>query len=202
MATRNLIMVVSKGVPKIAQYGQWDGYLEGVGMEVLIHLRKIDMVDFRKKVDSLVELSDVDLSTLKELDLYSKRSINVTAEGGLRLKIKYPQASRDCCANIIPLVASGTVTKVILHPEFAEDSLYCEYCYVIDLDKETFEVYKGFNRDPLTQDDRFFHLQKLEDDTEFFPVRIMGLYRLDDLPDDETFLKTGIDYKIPFVKAE
>ena len=87
MATRNLIMVVSKGVPKIAQYGQWDGYLEGVGMEVLIHLRKIDMDDFRKKVDSLVELPDVDLSTLKELDLYSKRSINVTTEGGLRLKI-------------------------------------------------------------------------------------------------------------------
>ena len=73
---------------------------------------------------------------------------------------------------------------------------------MIDLDKETFEVYKGFNRAPLTQDDRFFPLQKLEDDTEFFPVRIMGLYRLDDLPDDETFLKTGIDYKIPFVKAE
>ena len=44
-------MVVSKGVPKIAQYGQWDGYLEGVGMEVLIQLRKMNIEDFRTKVD-------------------------------------------------------------------------------------------------------------------------------------------------------
>ena len=201
MGTRNMTMVYSKGSPKIAQYGQWDGYLEGVGMEVLTQLRRIDINDFRKKVDCLTELRDSEIEEyLKSLETKCGPSSEAQT---LRLKIEFPQISRDCGANILTLVAEGFVNRVKLSTDFAADSLYCEYCYVIDLDKETFEIYRGFNKTPLTQDDRFFPLQKLGDDEdEFFPVRIMGLYRLDDLPDNDTFLKTGTDYKIPFVKAE
>ena len=173
MGTRNLTMVISKGAPKIAQYCQWDGYLEGVGMEILTQLRRIDMGEFRKNVDSLTELNDsVIESHLRVLQKCSP----TTKDQTLRLKAEFPQLSRDCCANIISLVAEGYVGAVKLNTEFAADSLYCEYCYVIDLDKETFEIYRGFNKTPLTQDDRFFPLQKLGDDEdEFFPDRIMGL---------------------------
>ena len=30
---------------------------------------------------------------------------------------------------------------------FAGDSLFCEWAYVLDLDKETLEIYHGFNKD-------------------------------------------------------
>lgn len=32
--------------------------------------------------------------------------------------------------------------------EFLNDSLFCEWTYIINLDNEQFEVYRGFNKDP------------------------------------------------------
>ena len=40
MGTRHLICVKLDGEYKIAQYGQWDGYPEGAGLEVLRFLRE------------------------------------------------------------------------------------------------------------------------------------------------------------------
>lgn len=39
MGTRNLVAVQIDGQYKIAQYGQWGGYLEGKGVDVLTFLR-------------------------------------------------------------------------------------------------------------------------------------------------------------------
>ena len=43
--------------------------------------------------------------------------------------------------------------------EFAADSLFCEFAYVIDMDNNRVEVYQGFNHSPLDEDERFYHLQ-------------------------------------------
>ena len=41
MGTRNLTMVIHKEEPKIAQYGQWDGYPSGQGSTALKFLFKM-----------------------------------------------------------------------------------------------------------------------------------------------------------------
>jgi hypothetical protein len=71
--------------------------------------------------------------------------------------------------------------------EFAADSLFCEWAYVIDFDSNTFDVYKGFNTQPLKETDRFYFL---EDKAEgnYHPVVIMASYCLDDLPTEKHFL--------------
>ena len=40
MGTRNLTIVYSNGEYKVAQYGQWDGYPEGLGVQLLKYLRE------------------------------------------------------------------------------------------------------------------------------------------------------------------
>ena len=48
MGTRHLICVVKDNEYKLAQYGQWDGYPEGQGVNILRFLRDFDRDVFEK----------------------------------------------------------------------------------------------------------------------------------------------------------
>ena len=52
---------------------------------------------------------------------------------------------------------------------FAKDSLFCEWAYVVNLDTEMLEVYRGFQETPLEPSDRFYHLQ--EENSKYYPIR-------------------------------
>jgi hypothetical protein len=41
---------------------------------------------------------------------------------------------------------------------FAGNGLFCEWGYVIDIDHELVEFYRGYNKCPLTEEDRFYHV--------------------------------------------
>ena len=58
MGTRHLIAAILDGEHKIAQYGQWDGYFEGQGKDVVEFILNNDMDKFKeilKKVDCIAE---------------------------------------------------------------------------------------------------------------------------------------------------
>jgi len=73
----------------------------------------------------------------------------------------YPELSRDTGGDILKLIMFKNKTKLKNSLNFAADSLFCEWAYVIDLDKNTYEVYKGFNKEPLDESERFYLLQNI-----------------------------------------
>ena len=161
MGTRNLTMVISNGKPKVAQYGQWDGYPDGQGKTILSTLKRIDAAGewakFKTKIDNLNWLTDKQAKKIDADKLWD---------------IHYPYLSRDAGGKIIEAIHFGKMTvsedynkktevKVNIigltnSEDFANDSLFCEWAYVVDLDKNTFEVYKGFNLSPLKNNERFY----------------------------------------------
>jgi hypothetical protein len=190
MGTRNLTCVYFNGEYKIAQYGQWDGYPSGQGLTALHFLKNADIVRFKQSLQNVSWITD---GELKQRWLEFGHNID---EGGVLVSCqiaslfyrKYPELSRDTAAEILNIVYD-TVSPILLsnHILFAKDSLFCEWAYVVDLDKNTFEVYQGFNESPLGNEERF---KPMEDDTEsdYYPVKCVATYSLDNLPTDEIFL--------------
>jgi len=100
-----------------------------------------------------------------------------------------------------------TKIKVFNKYDFAVDSLFCEYAYVIDLDKNTFEVYQGFNHQPLTKKERFFSVtDELQINKEashrdsgdkYYPVKLLMSFNLKTLPKTHTAFINRLNKKMP-----
>jgi hypothetical protein len=78
-------------------------------------------------------------------------------------------------ADILPMIASGQVTRIATYLNFVADSLHCEYAYVLNLDLELLEVYRGSNTTPLNEEERFFDWTSLarsySDEVTYYPVK-------------------------------
>ena len=192
MGTRHLICVQKDGEYKVAQYGQWDGYPSGQGLRCLSFLRE-DMVRpvFDEKVSACFWLDE---------EALKRQWVECGAEpdaewvgidvGDLHAE-RFPENSRDTGARILWVVQDSEKPLGLTdNLSFAGDGLFCEYAYVIDLDQDTFEVYKGFSEEKPDGTGRFDDLEpyKAHGDTLYYPVTLLAGFDLDDLPTDEEFL--------------
>lgn len=174
MGTRHLIAVVVDGEYKIAQYGQWDGYPSGQGANICRFLSTVDLNAFKNAVRECKWVSD---ETWK--GWWTSIGVNsddeVTPAKGDQFLDEHPQISRDVCAKILTMVLNGT-RDVKNSIDFAGDSLFCEWAYVLDLDNEVLEVYEGFNKEPVDPSERFASTPRDTDRngnlTEYYPVRL------------------------------
>ena len=89
-------------------------------------------------------------------------------------KRRWPELHRDMGGKILARICETEGTfRTINDIEFAADSLFCEFAYVIDFDDNTFSWYEGFNRTPLAETERFAFLTPNRDG-EYSPVREKG----------------------------
>lgn len=144
MGTRNLTIVRDENL-LFGQYGQWDGYPEGNGVGVLTFLkRQMAFQQFRQAVKRIVVASQERLEELARADID---------------KDTHPQFFRGLGTGILDFIADGTgPVEVHNQIDFAADSLFCEWAYMVDLVERKLRCFKGFNKSPLTESDFFYFL--------------------------------------------
>lgn len=186
MGTRNLTCAVIDNDYKIAQFGQWDGYPEGVGAKILQFLKeKMDRPLMEKRLREITFLNEEDINLINE-------SGDIPA-----------QFSRDIGGDILELVQNKVLVqrfgrydwvmdKLFNRLSFAADSLFCEWCYVVDFDKNTFEVYEGFVKEAHTGE-RFSDIQSEKTGREYYPVKLVKTYDLNNLPSQEEFIEDFVE---------
>lgn len=203
MGTRNLTCVVLDGEYKVAQYGQWDGYPQGAGKSILNFLKQIDFESFRTHITQQRFLTEEECEQAnEEMSKYRKGlskddQVRVREEDEEQMRRPTPELyekylarpfvhlNRDLGCKILDFVMRYK-EPLQNDIEFAGSSLFCEWAYVIDLDKDQFEVYRGFNKEPVPQGERF---STFPGDREYFPVKLLAIFQLNQLPSEEEFLE-------------
>lgn len=198
MGTRHLVAVQIDGVYKVAQYGQWDGYPTGQGLRVLDFLKNGDVEALKRNVAKAYEPTEED-----SIRMWVEFDVDIVSSEGMvecskadAFGRKYPSLDRDTGAGILELIASSDdAEKIPLRVDigFAGDSLFCEWAYVIDFDIGTFEVYKGFNTEPVPSDSRFASIPFDADGagrigTTYYQVTLAQSWKLSALPSEEEFV--------------
>lgn len=191
MGTRNLEVVVLEGEVRVAQYSQWDGYPSGQGITALEFVRdEMNRDEFTQKVKQSSWITDEQLKQLWVDAGADPKSDMVSFDVSEKFSKLHTHLSRDCGADIFSLIQkSPNGLKLKNSINFAADSLFCEWAYLIDLDKNTFEVYKGFNETPLSESDRFYFLSP-ESEGKYTPIQLAKSFDLNNLPSNEEFLNS------------
>ena len=135
MGTRNLTKVIDRnGEIKVAQYGQWDGYPSGQGLNALYHATAHRAIEAGLAKVRWAEQEELDkiYASLPEMNRFG-------TDDSKAFGLMYPNLTRDTCADILGVVA-WSIGEVILvdESEFENDGLFCEGVYTIDLQKRKF----------------------------------------------------------------
>jgi len=191
MGTRNLTCVVKDGEYKVGQYGQWDGSPSGQGFTILEYLKRWDRKKFEDSLDTIEWITEEECQNCFKQAGISKTAEYLTSEESERFKRLFPHLNRNMAGEILDYIESNKNLKLNNSVDFAYDGLFCEWAYVIDLDKNTFEVYEGGITKPISKDERFFTENLIDYQgitTQYYPVSLIKSFSLDDLPSKEIFL--------------
>lgn len=186
MGTRGIIGFVVDGEEKI-NYQQFDSYPSGTGVEVLTWLRGItDLPAIKEKVRA-VEVVDPDSkptqAQIDQLKGYADDSVSTGHLDEWYVLLRNTQGAPD------RMIECGVIAN---HSSFALDSLFCEWGYIVDFDRDVFEIYRGFQTQPHT-DGRFASRPPTPAGRDrhtgkYFPIRLVESYSLSALPTNEEFL--------------
>jgi hypothetical protein len=153
MGTRHYQTVIDKeGNLKIAQYGQWDGYPSGQGVEILDYLREANLEKYQENLSKIHEITDEEANMVDNDDDWTK---------------KWPWLSRDCGSHIHQMIEDGHVPFVSLMDK-EEANKWCEGFYCIDFNKNTFSSrfygqFTEFFLDKLPTIDEYLEAMDLSD---------------------------------------
>ena len=103
--------------------------------------------------------------------------------------IQYPLENPNLGAGVLNKLLEYNISSEIIlvnSESFAQESLFCQWAYVIDLDKNTLEVYKGLNRLEISKEERFYDLN--DPKNNYRPIKMVQSFSIDKLPDQEKFI--------------
>ncbi len=144
MGTRGAWGFIKNGEEKVT-YNHFDSYPDGLGQQVIDFAGKFALI--LNEIYDRIELVN---ESNKPSSLEWKHCKEI---GSVRMNVGTPddldwyKALRNAQSDGIELYGKG-LKYMSDGKSFVLDSLFCEFAYIINLDTNVLEVYKGFNHDP------------------------------------------------------
>lgn len=191
MSTRGLIGFRINDADKLA-YSHSDSGPDTLGFKVLKELHGVDDWDgVRKRINSLHSIPET-----RALNEHSSM-----AETEIRRHfpdLEYRNTPKNFYDLYQPL--QGTLKpyldgELMFMPDasdFIHNSRHCEWAYIANLDEGLFEVWKGLQTKPDTDENRY---GAEADRMGYYPCKMLIGYHLDDLPDPVRFMADYTFYR-------
>lgn len=176
MGTSAVMYVFEGGKRRFAILSNFDGYPSEAGVNILEFLCN------RKNVQKLsASLDKCELITPKERAEYRRISDNWENDYAK----EHPGYTIEGDGGFLrTLISSDDPVSAI---DWSNDMRTSDWAYVIDLDKNTFEVYGGMNDAPLEKDERFY--DGMPPKNGIYPFKEVAIFDIDDLPSDDEFIE-------------
>lgn len=144
MGTRGAYGFFVNGMEKVA-YNHWDSYPSQLGASILAYCQKTKFEDMAITANRIILVdgnSQPDKASIKRY-----KEMGSLDEGvGNQTENDWYCLLRGIQGDISAF-DRGFLHMIDGHT-FLADSLFCEWAYIINLDTQKLEVYKGFNKDP------------------------------------------------------
>lgn len=172
MSTRGLCGVVIDGEVK-ATYNHFDSYPSALGADIVSQIPRLDADKWRT-----VQLVSEDVPPTKTQQVRLAKNANTGVSIGDTSE--WYVLLRDAQGNLVDYQEIGFM---IDGSNFAQDSLFCEWAYLVNFDDNVLEIYKGFNKGNV--------IGRFEGpgswNGEYSAISLIATFPLDDLPDMNQF---------------
>jgi hypothetical protein len=187
MGTRGTLGFVIDGEEKLA-YNHHDSYPTGIGVDVLSWARGVESWDdVREQARALMFVSDDVPPTVAQIERLGGNKLDVpTGTLTLRKDQSWYDLLYDTQGKPAAILEAGFMENASTFPM---DGLFCEWGYVIDLDHEMLEVYRGFQKAP--HDKGRFGKRPVDvwhKNTDYYPIAMVAAWSLRELPSESEFL--------------
>ena len=168
MGTRGLYGFRKNGIDKTT-YNHYDSYPDWLGHEVVHFCKETSIEEMNEIFDRIVLVDESDKPTRKQIteciDYYN-------GSVGTRSVTDWYCLLRKSQGNL--KVYQQGLKYMIDNHRFIEDSLFCEYAYIINLDTNCLEFYLGFQKEPCAN-----NRYGVEEDSGYYPCKMVAYYSLD-----------------------
>jgi len=172
MGTRGAYGFYKDGETKVT-YNHYDSYLEGLGEDVVEFVRKTDIQKLNTIFDELIMVDEDGTPTKEQIQALEKWSDTRVSTGELT---EWYVLLRNAQGNLMAFKEG--LRYMIDGKGFLNDSLFCEYAYIINLDENVLEIYEGFNQNENAQG----RYRSKPDRSGYVAVRPLIEFPLDAIP--------------------
>jgi hypothetical protein len=146
MGTRGAYGFYKSGITKVT-YNHFDSYPSGLGENVLKFIKKTSVEEMNKIFDSIILVNEDDTPGLEQIKEVAK-----IIEVEIYDIINWYELLRSTQGNLD--VYKKGLKYMNDNQAFLENSAFCEWAYIINLDENILEVYRGFQKKP--QKNRYY----------------------------------------------
>ena len=183
MSTRGVYGFYKGGKTKIT-YNHSDSYPGVLGSNVVEFVKDTPITELNEIFDRIILVDNKEEPTVEQVEECQKwADLFVSAKDLTEWYVLLRMAQGD-----LYLYKEG-LRYMIDSEDFIKDSLFCEWGYIINLDDNILEIYRGYQESP--QENRYYTDRSLDAAVNFYNCKLLCSFPLEDIPDnwEEIILK-------------